>query len=151
LFGFDALQLKEKSLNGLALATSPPDPPTSSGLESKTLDDLIFESADEVLTDLIGRKPKEAIYDYLERNYSIARYAIPKNLSKFVELLETTFGRGSATICRAIVRRLFQKLGWEFTEIRGFDFLDYLEAARARIARELIEQAKTENHRHTSL
>lgn len=145
------MQLKEKSLNELALTTQPQDRPIASDSEPKTLDDLIFESADEVLTDIIGRKPKEAVYDHLERNYSIARYAIPKNLPKFVEVLEATFGRGSATICRAIVRRLFQKLGWEFTEIKGFEFLDYLEAARARIARELIEQAKSASHRHTSL
>lgn len=138
-------------MNDLALTTSPSDPAVASSLEPKTLDELIFESTDEVLTDIIGRKPKEAIYDYLERNYSIARYTIPKNLSKFVEVLEATFGRGSATICKAIVRRLFQKLGWEFTEIKGFEFLDYLEAARARIARELIEQAKSANSRHTSL
>lgn len=143
--------MKERPLNGLAMTAAPPESSNPSRIEAKTLDDLVFESTDEVLTDLIGRRPKEAVYDHLERNYSIARDAIPKNLPKFVELLEATFGRGSGTICKAIVRRLFQKLGWDFTEIKGFEFLDYLETARARIARELIEQAKSANRNQTSL
>ena len=154
VFGYVALSLKERPLNGLTL-TSPSDelPATThtGQVSSKTLDDLICEAIDEVLTDLIGSKPKEAVYDYLERNRALSRDRIPKNLPEFVELLESTFGRGSRTICKVIARRLFEKLGWEFTEIRGFELPDYIEAARARIARELIEHAKAANHNHTSL
>jgi len=138
-------------MNGLALTDSPPESRISPSIGSKTLDDLISESIDEVLANLIGTKPKEAVYDYLERNHALSRDRIPKNLEKFVELLEGTFGKGSRTICRAVARRLFEKLGWEFNEIKGFELLDYIEAARARIARELIEQAKAANHNHTSL
>jgi hypothetical protein len=138
-------------VNGLASTVSDAEAGDSSSVSLKTLDELIFESIDEVLTDLLGRKPKEAIYDYLERNHSLARDMIPKNLRKFIELLESTFGRGCKTICKAIAKRLFDKLGWEFTEIKGFELLDYLEAVRARIARELIEKAKSANHDHTSL
>jgi hypothetical protein len=152
--GYVALQLKDRPLNGLALTTPSDEGPSNKHVDqisSKTLDDLVSESIDEVLTELIGTKPKEAVYDYLERNYSLARDNIPKNLPKFIELLESTFGRGSRTICKGIARRMFEKLGWEFTEVRGFELLDYLEAARARVARELIEHAKAANHNHTSL
>lgn len=138
-------------MNDLASTTPLQEDLVGSSVDPKTLDELVFDSIDEVLTDLLGRKPKEAVYDYLERHYSLARDMIPKNLRKFIELLDMTFGRGSKTICKAIARRLFDKLGWEFTEIKGFELLDYLEAARARIARELIEKAKAANHNHTSL
>ena len=116
-----------------------------------TLDALLVECVDEVLTDLLGRKAREAIYDYLVRHYSIARENLPRNLHRFFELLDQTFGRGSKTIGNAIVRKLFEKLNWEFTEIPGFEFFDYLESARARIARELIEQAKSSREEFDSL
>lgn len=116
-----------------------------------TLDDLLVECVDEVLTGLLGRKAREAVYDYLVRNYSISREKLPKNLHKFFELLDQTFGKGSKTIGNAIVRKLFEKLDWEFTEIPGFEFFDYLETARARIARELIEQAKSNREEYDSL
>ena len=108
-----------------------------------TLDGLLVESIDEVLIGLLGRKTREAIYDYIERNYYFNRENLPKNLHKFFELLDRTFGKGSKTIGNAIIKKLFEKLKWEFAEIPGFEFFDYLEAARARIARELIEQAKS--------
>lgn len=116
-----------------------------------TLDSLLVESIDEVLTDLLGRKTREAIYDYIERNYSFNRENLPKNLHKFFELLDQTFGKGSKTIGNAIIKKLFKKLKWEFAKIPGFEFFDYLEAARARIARELIEQAKSDTKEYDSL
>ena len=116
-----------------------------------TLDSSIVESVDEVLTDLLGEKTREAIYDYLERNYSFGKEHVPKNLHKFFELLDQTFGKGSKTIGNAIIRKLFEKLDWEFAEIPAFEFFDYLEAVRARIARELVEQAKSGREEYDSL
>ncbi len=111
-------------------------------LNPKTLDGLIADSIDHVLSDVLGRKAKEAIYDYIERNYSVAREDIPKNIEPFLTLMEEVFGRGSKTIARCIMKRVWQRLGWEFTDIPGFEFLDYLDAARARIAREVVQKAK---------
>ncbi len=107
-----------------------------------TLDTAIAESIDEVLGELLGIRAKEAIYDTLERSHSIARESIPSNLEKLFELFDQTFGRGSRTIGKAIMRKLFEKLGWRFVEVGGFEFFDYLEAVRSRLARELVEQAK---------
>jgi methylphosphotriester-DNA--protein-cysteine methyltransferase len=111
-------------------------------MNAKTLNDLLAESIDEVLDHLLGRKAREAIYDHLARNYSLAREEIPKNIEKFFKVTEETFGKGSRTIARCIAKRLFEKLDWKFEDIHGFEFQDYLEAARARIARELVEKAK---------
>ncbi len=111
-------------------------------LNAKTLDGLLDDSIDQVLGDLLGTKAKEAIYDYLERNYSIAREDIPKNIEKFFTLTEKMFGKGSKTIARCIMKRLCEQLGWKFEDIQGFEFSDYLEAVRARIARELVKNAK---------
>jgi len=108
----------------------------------RTLDSLLGESIDQVLDDLLGRKAKEAVYDYLERNCSLARDDIPQNTEKFFNLTEETFGKGSMTIAHCISERLWGKLGWEFEDIHGFEFSDYLEMARARVGREVVEKAK---------
>jgi hypothetical protein len=112
--------------------------------ESYRLDDALAESIDDVLGDLVGRRAREAIYDYLERNYKIARDFIPRNLETFFTFLEQVFGKSSRTIGNAIAARLFVRLGWKFTEVKGFEFMDYLEAARARIARESIQRSKSD-------
>lgn len=109
---------------------------------AKSLNDLLLESIDEVLDNLLRRKARDAIYDYLARNYSVAREEVPGNMDKFFMLTEEAFGKGSRTIAKCIVKRLFEKLGWKFEEIHGFDFYDYLEFARARMARELVQKAK---------
>ena len=115
------------------------NPPTT----AKSLDDLLLLCIDEVLADLLGWRAREAVYDCLERNYSLARSDIPRHLNKFLGLLEETFGKGSSTIGKSIIKRLFDKLEWKFEDIPGFEFMDYLEAIRARIGRALIEHAKS--------
>lgn len=136
------LDQQKRPLEEHASAASIPEAPVRY-LESYTLEDLLVESIDEVLRDLLGTKVREAIYDYLERNYQIARDLIPRNLVTFFTVLDQICGKSSRIIGKAIASRLFAKLGWKFTEVKGFEFVDYLEAAKARIARELIERAKS--------
>lgn len=111
-------------------------------LNAKTLDSLLADSMDQVLGELLGKKAKEAIYDCLERNYLVARDDIPKDIEKFFSLTEEVFGKGSKTIARCIMKRLWEQLGWKFTDVPGFEFSDYLEAARGRIAREVLDKAR---------
>ena len=111
---------------------------------AKTLNGTLSESVDEVLTDLLGRKARQAVYDYLARNCSLAKEDIPENMEKFFEVTQEAFGRGSRTIARCIVKRLFKRLEWKFEDIPGFEFQDYLEMARARIARELVGKARAD-------
>jgi hypothetical protein len=110
---------------------------------AKSLEDLLLLCIDEVLGDLLGTRAREAVYDHLERNYSLARTDIPKHTNKFLELLEETFGKGSKTIEKSIIKRIFDKLEWKFYDNPGYAFMDYLEAIRAGIAKALIEHAKS--------
>jgi len=103
---------------------------------------LLLESIDETLTDLLGRRTREAIYDHLERNHLVARNEIPDKLDALLELLDETFGRGSKTIGKAVARRLFTKLEWEFNEVPGYGLSDYVIAVKARIGREIVNHTK---------
>jgi hypothetical protein len=134
--------LRENELDEIVKKHSPQnsEPLTFS---AKTLDSLVAESVDEVLNGLIGKKPTEAIYDYLERGFSLARDDIPQNTEKLFEVMKGLFGdKGSEVIALCIARRVFENLGWEFVPVHGYEFLDYVEMARARSARELVQQAK---------
>lgn len=101
---------------------------------------LLLESIDEALTDLLGRRAREAVYDYLERNCLVARNELPTRLEAFVTLLDDTFGKGSKTIGRVVAKRLYSKLEWEFIEVPGYGLVGYVEAVKARIGRELVKQ-----------
>jgi hypothetical protein len=97
------------------------------------LDSLILDSIDKALGDLLSVRVREAIYDSLERMKLLARTEIPQHLDVFFGLLEETFGKGSRTIGKAVAKRLYSRLGWEFTETPGFEFPDYLQMARRRL------------------
>ena len=102
------------------------------GTTARSLDDLLLLCIDEVLLGVLGRRPREAIYDFLERNHSLARIDVPNHLEEFMSLLEKLFGKGGKTIEKSIIRRLFDELDWQFENGPRFDFIDYIEAARAR-------------------
>jgi hypothetical protein len=113
---------------------------------SKQLNQFLAESIDEVLEDLLGKKTRQAIYEYLARECSLVKEEIPQNIDKFFHATEEAFGKGSRTIARCTVRKLFGKLGWKYEIIGGFEFSDYLDFARGRIARELLENAKASSN-----
>jgi hypothetical protein len=109
---------------------------TSTYTGAKTIEALLGDCIDHVLCEVLGIKVKEAIYDYMERNYAVAKKDIPTNMGKFFTLTEEALGSGSRTLARCIVKRMWQQLGWTFTDMPGLEFWDYLEIARARMARE---------------
>jgi hypothetical protein len=111
--------------------------------QSDSMDLLLLESIDEVLTDLLGRRTREAIYDYLARNRLIARSEVPKRLDDFFNLMHETFGKGATTIGRVIAKRLYAKLGWEFADLPSFELTDYVDAAKSRLEREFPKSERT--------
>lgn len=104
----------------------------------------LLESIDEALTDLLGSRTREAVYDYLERNCSLARNEIPTRLDDFFKLLNETFGKGGSTIGKVIAKKLYAKLGWEFVEIQSYGLMDYVETARGRLEKEAKSSTRTD-------
>ena len=104
------------------------------------IDALLLESMDEALTDLLGRRTREAVYDYLERNCFVARNEIPGRLDDFFKLLNETFGKGGSTIGKVIAKRLYAKLGWEFVDIHSYELIDYVTTAKRRLEKEPLSR-----------
>jgi hypothetical protein len=116
--------------------------PASTYAGARTVEALLGHCIDLVLSEVLGAKARESIYDYMLRNYGVAREDIPTNMSKFFALAGEAFGSGSRTIAHCIVRRMWQEQGWAFTDTPGLEFWDYVEIARVRMARETIGIAK---------
>ncbi len=92
------------TLEGIQIQTErPPD--------SRSTDGLVLSVLDEVLADLLGRRVREAIYDYMAREHHIAKEELPNRLDEFSTILESTFGKGAQTIERRVARRLAEKMG----------------------------------------
>ncbi len=107
-----------------------------------SLDELLIESVDETLADLLGRHGRAAVYDHLAGNPYFPRREIVKHLDAFLELLEGTFGKGSGVIGKTVIKKLHSKLQWEFVDTPDYRFADHLQRIRTRIARECIDLAK---------
>ena len=117
-------------------------PSTYAGPDALTK--LLSDSIDETLTDLLGTRAREAVYDYLERNRSIARDEIPENTDELFMLFERNFGKASKKVIgRVVAKRVYSKLDWEFHPIPNFEFTDYLEKIKIKLAKEVFDRAKS--------
>ena len=105
---------------------------------------LLAGSIDESMTDLLGTRVREAVYDFMERKYSVARNEISQHLDELFKLFENNFGVASKKVIgRAFAKKVYSKLEWEFIPIPNFEFADYIDSIKARIARELLDRAKS--------
>lgn len=110
----------------------------------KTLAHLLSDSICEALTDLIGSRTREAIYEYMERKHSVRRNEIPEHLDSLFTLFERTFGRkGKKVIGRIIAEKVYAKLDWEFESLPSLEFADYMERIKTKITSGALEQARS--------
>ena len=102
----------------------------------RQLDQILLDCIDAVLSDVLGRKVREAIYDHLARQSSLAKEEIPAHLDEFSELLVKTFGNGAATLERRIASKLCGTMGWKFVDVPNFGLNEYVALIRGIIDRE---------------
>jgi hypothetical protein len=98
------------------------------------LDNLLSESIDKVLVDLLGDQATRTVYQSLEKQ-GVQKQQIPAQLSAFDSFLEHNFGRGSKVIATHIAKRLYSMLGWELVEVQNYALADYVGAASQRLVK----------------
>jgi hypothetical protein len=98
-------------------------------LPQNNLRKILLEAVEEGLSSL-GDSPKQAIFFHLETSFEISKDSIPTNLTEFSKALEKIFGPGASYLEKLIVKRLYEKLGLEFEEVKNWDFLEYVKNAR---------------------
>ena len=148
--GSTAVALRFLSPVAQGTHTHPPTPPEArislprKPGEPKALTDLLFDCISEALTDLVGSRAREAIYDFMERKHSVGRNEIPEHLDSLFTLFEGIFGGGGKKVIgRIIVKKVYAKLDWEIESLPNLEFADYMEKIKTKIANETLEHASS--------
>jgi hypothetical protein len=69
----------------------------------------------------------------------MGRSEITKSLGDLFSILDEIFGKGSKIIGKAIAKKLYSKLNWEFVDCREYELTDYLATVKLRLAREMTK------------
>lgn len=91
---------------------------------------LLLLAVDQALSSL-GESSKQAIYFYLDKNFSIEKQEIPNKIEPFKEALEEVFGVGASFLEVLIMKRLYETIGGNFQwkESEEFTFSEYVAVA----------------------
>jgi hypothetical protein len=100
---------------------------------SRKLCDVLLESIDETLTGLLSRKVADALYAHLQAAHSISRDEVPYRLETFCSAFDSIFGSSHKTICRAIARKFYVKLGLTFFDNPSRTLIEYVEEAKMKL------------------
>jgi hypothetical protein len=100
-------------------------------IQENDFDGLLVDSVDETLTDILGARFKETFYRQLELRFCMPKGSLPDRLDDFVAVLSAIFGpTGSLVMGRTIAKRLYSKLGIQFTQKPGYTLLNYASDAK---------------------
>ena len=98
---------------------------------------LLLEAVDAALS-LLGDSSKQAIYFYLEQNFTLKKQDIPNKIEEFTRAIEEIFGHGAKILEIEIIKHLYVKVGSDFEYFPEKDdllFVEYIDAARMHALR----------------
>jgi hypothetical protein len=94
----------------------------------------LIESVDDTISGLCGPNVVEPFHTYLKSRFDLDQNNLPYRLSILASAIDCAFGETPArTICKAIARRLYDKFGCEFVEMKGYGIGEYVELAKMRL------------------
>lgn len=99
----------------------------------EAFNDFVLESVDEALRDLFCKDVRCEFYLHMERREFCVREEIPFKLDRFLSCLRQTFGSISGTIERAIAKRLYVRVGLQFSDFPKWDLEEYVKYARRHL------------------
>jgi hypothetical protein len=91
---------------------------------------LLVECIHVTIVSLLSEQVAKALYERLEKDYSISRDEIPNRLETLLSTLENTFGPSAKIVGKAIAKRFYSKLGLDFPKNSHRTLLDYVEHAK---------------------
>ncbi|MFQ6032456.1 MAG: hypothetical protein ACE5K2_05990 [Candidatus Zixiibacteriota bacterium] len=96
------------------------------------LGDLLLSVVNETLRQVFKEAGAKVIYSYIENKCHLKREEIAEKPEVFSAGLEKLLGSAAPVIENLILKKLYRKLGLEFEEKKGFEFLDYVKELRKR-------------------
>jgi len=101
-------------------------------LRSRRVEEYIASSVDEAIGEMLGQAVVDYFYAVL-REKGISRRDLSGRMRLFCSLLDDEFGVQSAAIQRQVARKLFGKLGLEFSHDEQKMLLNYIQDAKEMI------------------
>ena len=92
----------------------------------------LVESVKETITVLLGRSVAGALSYHLYAYLVLSEGDIPSHLKELFSTLNYSFGASGNVVGRAIVRRLYGKLGLAFVERPNTTLTQYVEDAKLK-------------------
>ena len=97
--------------------------------------ELLLEAVDTALSSL-GDSSKQAIYFYLEKNFTVEKQEITNKVEEFANAIEEMLGYGAKILEVEIMKQLYMRIGngFEyFPEKEDLLFVNYIDAARMHV------------------
>jgi hypothetical protein len=96
--------------------------------------EFLLQSIDETMTALLSPEVANALYLHLRKTHLIQKEQVPYNLETLCHTFEQIFGYASSrTICKAIAKRLYVKLGLPFTNAPTKTLIEFVEEAKGKL------------------
>jgi hypothetical protein len=101
------------------------------GTELNDFKKELLKAINETIFSLLGQAALYSLSDYLKQHYSISPSEWSDHLDLLLGFLGSCLGSASEkTVGRAIAKRLYWKLGMEFTNNPSYTLFDYLDKAK---------------------
>ena len=98
--------------------------------QAENFNSLLAECIQETMVSLLSRQVANAVYERLEKDYSISKDELPSHLDKLLLILEETFGHSVDVIGRAIAKSFYAKLGFDLSRLPREDLVYCAEKAK---------------------
>ena len=100
----------------------------------REFNDVFVEPIVETINSLLSRTVVDALYAHLQTFHFITRDELAYRLDTLFTTLEKTFGvPSSQTISKAIAKKFYLKLGFEFTVNSSRTLLEYVDEAKMKL------------------
>jgi hypothetical protein len=98
----------------------------------KEFDEILFDSINSTLTDLLGAESRDIIFSDIEARFSIPKEQVPAHIDVFSKDLRDIFGqKETVAISRVVAKRLYAALQITFVNHIDLDLVRCVDEAKA--------------------
>lgn len=94
---------------------------TKTSISLEVFDDLVLETMDETLTQVLGQSATNVIFFHLERQMRVRKEEFPRNVGGFCSCLTEILGLGAPVLEDLILKRLCSKLQIQYDSKLTFE------------------------------
>jgi len=103
--------------------------------KASRFNEILVKSIDEALTELLGEKGRDSLYQHLAEHYDVTRDEIPYRFDSLYAAIEQILGdKASKILDREIAKFLSRQISVPLPDTRDYTLQTYLLKAMKRVA-----------------